>query len=168
MRSLAAPPCVIVDPETRLPAVGSYRGELPRVDLRPLGKGPLFAFTHEKRWVYVTIAAGELLLGFIILRLGYAANHFVCVFDRGQGRMLVDRSSLTLPPLSRVSDWAGEGCSASYEQPIEREHASISRGLGERDYIVSLHSPVLTIEARLGTLGAPPPIGVVASLGAPS
>lgn len=168
MRPLAPPPRVIVDPETRLPAFGSYRGDLPEVDLRPLGMGPLFAFAHEKRWVYVTIAAGELLLGFIILRLGYAANHFAFAFDRAEGRMLVEHTSLTLPLLCKVADRAGAGCSARYHQPLERTRAKLSRGIGASAYVVALRSPELTLDARLETASAPPPIGAVASVGGPT
>lgn len=166
MRPLAPPPRAIVDPETRRIAVGSFRGDLPRIDLSPLGAGPIFAFTHEKRWVYATIAAGEILLGFLVIHLGYVANHFVFAFDREKGRMVVDSSSLTFPTFCEVGDQAGEGCSAHYEQPLERAEAHVLRAIGSSDFIVELKSPKLTVEARLGTIGAPPPIAAVANVGA--
>src|SRR5580700_10986234 len=92
MRTLAPPPDAVVDPAVL--RVGSYRGGLPPIDPTPLGRGPIFRLAHEKSWVYVAVAAGDLLVAAAVVQLGYAANAFAFVFDRAAGRMLADRSSL--------------------------------------------------------------------------
>jgi hypothetical protein len=167
MRALSSPPRVIVDPATRLPSLGSFQGYLPGVDLRSLDASALFALAHEKRWVYGTIAAGELFLGFLVIHLGYAANHFVFAFDRASGQMLVDRSSLTLPFLCNVAPLAGEACSASYAQPLEQTEARLSRRQGSPDFTIELRAPGIQVAARLASSWTPP-IGAVVRFGGPT
>lgn len=167
MRVLSLPPRVIIDPATRLPSLGSFRGELPAVDLGSLGASALFALAHEKRWAYGAVAAGDLFFAFLVIDLGYAANHFVFAFDRRSGRMLVDRSSLTLPFLCDVAPLAGDRCKARYAQPLEQTEARISRRSGSPDFTVELRARGLVVHARLASTRAPP-IGAVVRFGAPA
>jgi hypothetical protein len=167
MRSLLPPPRSLVDPETRTPRFGAYQGELPRVDLASLGKGPLFSLLHRKRWVFVMITEGELCFALAIVHLGYAASSFFFVFDRAAGRMLIDRSHLGLPFLCEIGDAPGEGTSASFRDPLRRTSLRIERALGAPDYRVELRAPELEIHALLGTAGAPPPIGAIVPLAGP-
>jgi hypothetical protein len=165
MRTLAERPHAVFDPRSRALRAGSYRGGIPRVDPSPLGKGPLFRVAHEKRWVFVAVAAEDLLACAAIVRLGYAANAFAFVFDRAAGRMVAELSA-TVPALAaRVGDTGQEGCLARFRWLDAR--LSCERGAGERDYRLEVAARGLRISARLSTEGAPPPIGAVAALPGP-
>ncbi len=167
MRTLAPPPSSILDPATHAPRVGSYRGDLPRVDLSPLGKDALFRVTHHKRWVYFAIQAGELFIGAAMVNLGYVSSCFYFVFDRGERRMLLDRSLLGPSFLARVNDLPGEGCEASVHHPLVRTRVSFARPAGGGEGHATIRSPALTLDAHLGTRGIPPGIGAVAAIEGP-
>lgn len=162
MRSLSPPPLSIVDPATGAPRFGAYRGGLPRVDLRPLGKGPLFRIAHEKRWVYVAIASGDLLIGLAIVRLGYVANTFVFVYDRKVKSVVIDRSALAPPFAASVSDFCREGCRAVFS--FAGMSLRVERGAGEDAYRVEVIAEGLRLDARLSAVGAPDPMGIVAEI----
>lgn len=168
MRSLLSPPRTLVDPETRTPRFGAYRGDLPPVDLASLGKRPLFSFLHRKRWVFVTITEGELFFVLAIVHLGYAVSSFFFAFDRAAGRMLIDRSHLGPPFLGAINDAAGEGCSASFHDPLQRTSLRVERPLGAAAYRVELRAPDMELDALLGTAGAPPAVGAIVPLDGPS
>jgi hypothetical protein len=95
MRALLTPPDAILDPVTHAPRVGSYRGGLPRIDLRPLAPGALARLLQLKRWTYVALVSDEVFIAVAVVRLGYVANTFAFVFEKATGRMLVDRSRST-------------------------------------------------------------------------
>jgi hypothetical protein len=168
MRSLLPPPRTLVDPETRTPRFGAYRGDLPPVDLASLGKRPLFSFLHRKRWVFVTITEGELILVLAIVHLGYAVSSFFFAFDRAAGRMLIDRSHVGLPFLGNINDAPGEGASASFQDPLRRTSLRVERPLGAAAYRVEIRAPDMELDALLGTAGAPPAASAIVSLAGPS
>jgi hypothetical protein len=160
MRTLEPPPDAVVEPAAL--RAGSYRGGLPPVDTRPLRGGPLYRVAHQKSWVYTAVAAGDLLIAAVVVRLGYASNAFAFVFDRAAGRMLADRTSLGPPFSAMVGRTGGEGCSALYRMP--GFHISFTRAVGAQDYRLFVDLPDLRVTARLSDTGTPPPIGAVASL----
>jgi Protein of unknown function (DUF2804) len=167
MRSLLAPPGALVDPETRAPRFGAYRGELPPVELASLGQGRGFSLRHRKRWLFVAITEGELFIGLAIVHLGYVASSFFFAFDRAAGRMLIDRSLLGLPFLCSVGDAPGEGASASFRDPLHRTSLRIERPAVSSAYEVDLRAAGIELYACLGVAGAPPAIGAVAPLAGP-
>ncbi len=88
MVTLEAPPPFVVVPATKAPRIGSFRGHLPPVDLRPLGLGVAYRITHHKRWIYVAIATDTLLACVAVANLGYVANSFVFVLDHARDGLL--------------------------------------------------------------------------------
>lgn len=168
MRSLLPPPPrALVDPETRIPAFGAYRGELPGVHLGLLGKGPLFSLLHRKRWLFGMIVEGELLVGFAIAHLGYVSQCFFFAFDRAAGRMLIDRSSLGLPFQGEIGDAPAEGTVATFRDPLRHTSARITRAHGASAYTVDISAPAFELHARLDTAGVAPAIGAVVALPGP-
>jgi hypothetical protein len=176
MRTLEAPPSSVLDPRSHALHPGSFRGGLPpavdfgalEVGGLPLVGGPLFRVAHEKRWVYTAITAGDLFVGAAIIKLGYVASAFVFAFDRASGRMLADVSSLGPTFLASVNGAPREGASAHFKSPLPRAALAWQRGRGEGAFTFTARAGEIAVDARLSTEGAPPPIGIVASLGAKS
>jgi Protein of unknown function (DUF2804) len=174
MRSLEAPPSSVLDPLTHAPARGSFRGGLPpSVDLGalavpslPILGGSLFRVAHEKRWVYAAISAGDVFLGAAIIKLGYASSAFVFAFDRASGRMLADVSLLGPSFFAKVNGSPREGASARFSSPLPRASLSWRRAPGEGAFSLAVRAGEVSLDARFAVEGAPPPIGVIADLGA--
>lgn len=174
MRSLDAPPSSVLDPLTHAVLRGSFRDGLPpSVDFGaldvgglPIVGGPLFRVAHEKRWVYAAITAGDVFLGAAVIRLGYASSAFVFAFDRGSGRMLADVSLLGPAFFAAVSGSPREGASARFSSPLPRASLSWRRAPGDGVFSLAIQAGEVSVDARLAAEGAPPPIGVVADLGA--
>ncbi len=165
MRTLSDRPDAVFDPATHALRAGSYLGGIPLVDPAPLGKGPLFRVAQEKRWVYVAIAAEDLLVGAAVVRLGYAANAFAFAYDRSEGRMVASFSATTPSFAAHVGDTGGAGCMARFRWL--GQHISIERGAGERDYRVEVAGGDLRVSARMTTEGAPPAVGAIAAIPGP-
>lgn len=174
MRTLEAPPSSVLDPLSHAVLAGSFRGGLPpEVDFEALDVGglpvlgaPLFRFAHEKRWIYAAIAAGDLFLGAAIIRLGYASSAFAFAFDRASGRMLADVSLLGPAFFARVNGAPREGTQARFTSPLARASLSWRRGQGEGAFTLAVRAGEIVVDARLSVESAPPPIGVIAALGA--
>ncbi|MDC3958269.1 DUF2804 domain-containing protein [Polyangium jinanense] len=156
------PPEAILDPTTQRPRFGTYVGGLPPVVFGAAAKNPLTRVRREKRWFYVALASDELICAAAIIRLGYAANAFAFVVDRREGRTLCDETSKGPPFSAFVGDSGGEGCLASYH--LGGNHLSVSRPVGQSDYVIDVRMQGLELQARLGTTQAPPALGVVAAL----
>jgi hypothetical protein len=152
----------VLDPATRLPRTGSFRGPLPRVDLAPLRRGPFFRLVRRKRWLWGTIASPELLAGFAVVDLGYVASAFAYAWHFGEGRMLADRSALGPGFCGRVGDSAEEGCAARFG--CGRSAARITRPEGTSAYEVEFKLRDLRLAARLETRGSPIPLSAVAAM----
>jgi hypothetical protein len=175
MRTLEAPPSSVVHPLSRALQVGSFRGGLPPVvDLGsievgglPLVGGAVFRAKHEKRWIYAAIAAGDLFVGAAIIKLGYASSAFVFAFDRASGRMLEDVSMIGPPGFAKVNGAPREGASARFASPIQKGSLTWERAAGASAFSLAVRAGSMVIDARFDTSSAPPPIGVVADLGAP-
>lgn len=175
MRTFEAPPSSVLDPLSHAVIAGSFRGGLPvEVDLGklavgglPLVGGKLFRTRHEKRWIYAAISAGDLFLGAAIVKLGYASSAFVFAFDRASGRMLSDVSFLGPRGFASVSCAPREGASARFTALRNKASFTWSRASGAGAFSLAVRAGDVVIDARLDASGAPPPIGVVANLGAP-
>ena len=101
MRTLSPAPPAFIDPATRAPALGSYAGPLPPIDL---GGALAVRALRRKKWVYVALSSEEVWVALAVVRMGYATNAFAFVFDRASRRMLVDRTVLGPPRASEVAD----------------------------------------------------------------
>jgi hypothetical protein len=160
MRTLAAPPASILDPEGAA-QLGSYRGALPRVNLAE--PAVLSRIIRHKRWIYAAIASGDLLVAAAVVKLGYVSKCFAFVMHKRAGRIIVDHSSLAPPFSAFVGDSAGEGCEARFRFGSLAVHLERLRGMS--DYALEIRAPDLIVVARLGTAAAPSPISAVARLG---
>jgi hypothetical protein len=175
MRTFEAPPSSVLHPLSHEVIAGSFLGGLPvEVDLGslpvgglPLVGATLFRAAHEKRWIYAAIAAGDLFLGAAIVKLGYASSAFAFAFDRASGRMLTDVSFLGPSAFASVNGAPREGASARFSSLGKRASLTWTRAHGAGAFSLAVRAGDLAIDARLDTAGAPPPIGVVAGLGAP-
>ncbi|APR78757.1 Hypothetical protein A7982_04104 [Minicystis rosea] len=165
MRRLSDPPSAILDSLTRVLAVGSFRGGVGSVDPGLVTKSRVFRVRHEKRWIYMAIAADDLLVCAAVVRLGYASNCFVFAFDRAAGRIVSKYSTVAPRIAASVGDTGGDGCHARFRWL--GAHVSIERGRAERDYRVEVKAPDLRVSARLSTETMPPRIGAIAALPAP-
>lgn len=105
MRQLAQPPSSLAVPGD-LP-FGSFRGDLPRLDLPPTGRGRLWDLLHQKRWTYAAFSNDEVFVGAAVVWLGYVSTALAFVFDRRESRMLADRSTLGPPGAVSLSDEGG-------------------------------------------------------------
>ena len=132
-----------VDAGTRLPAFGTYAGELAEVNLRRLAEPYRRSFFRRllvhKRWHYVLMATRDILASFAIVDLSYAANAFVSVVDLQGGRVLFDASFMGLPGLlAAVGNHPGEGLSARFVTPGAR--LACARGAGHERYTVAVQA----------------------------
>ncbi|WP_437497037.1 DUF2804 domain-containing protein [Sorangium sp. So ce1099] len=159
MRELTTPPDAIFDPITGAARVGSYRGELPRVDLAQIAPRTLDRVLKHKRWTYVAIASDEVFIAAAVVHLGYLANTFGVVFDKAGRRLLVDRSTFGPPFAASVGDVGGEGSSARAWLP--RGRVRIERPRGQASVTVTAAFRGLDLHARLDSRVAPPAISVI-------
>lgn len=159
MRRLLPPPPFVIDPERGTPALGSYRGPLPPVDLTPLRRGPLFRLARTKRWTWIGIASDEVFLGLAIVDLTYAAGTFAFAVERATGQRLSDRSALGPGFLGSVNHLTEEGAAARFTLGPRR--ASVLRPPGASAWTVHAELADLHLDARLESTGAPPPLSAI-------
>ncbi len=162
MRTLGPAPDSAIDPVTRAPRAGSYRGGLPKVDLTPLGVGTLRRVARHKRWLYIGIATEEVYVGLAVVRLGYVANGFAFVYDAKERRMLADHGVLTTPLQCDVGDAAAEGCLAHLRAP--RVAIDVTRPRGSTVYTIDAKVRDLVIAARMDASAAPEAITAITPL----
>jgi hypothetical protein len=165
VRELVPPPDSVVDPASRTPRLGSYRGGLPAVDWSPLGGGAVGRALRHTRWVYVAIATDDVYAALAVVRLGYASNAFAYAYDARARRMLLRRSWMGSPGAAEVGDTGGEGCRAAFRG--RGATIAVERPRGSSRYAVRLDAGPLQLDASLDATNAPPAIGAVARV-APS
>lgn len=156
MRTLTSPPASVVTRDGTI-QTGSFRGALPRVDLRPLGKNVVYRLTHQKRWVYVAIATEELFVGLAVVDLGYVKSTFAFAYAR-EGGMLADKSAIGHPVSGGVSDGIDSGLCANFSSG--RTRVEIMRR-GDALEIDAAFFPELEIRARLDANVAHPPLSAI-------
>ncbi|WP_437668645.1 DUF2804 domain-containing protein [Sorangium sp. So ce131] len=162
MREILTPPDVIFDPSTGAARVGSYRGELPRVDMTPLAPRGLDRLLRQKRWTYVAIASDELFIAVGVAHLGYLVMAMGVVLDKAGRRLLVDRFAFGPPFAASVGDVGGEGSAASAWLPFAR--VRIERPRGETTIALTAAFRGLDVRARLDSRVAPPALSVIAPM----
>jgi hypothetical protein len=162
MRELSPATDSIVDPATRSPRLGSFRGGLPRVDWSPLGVGAAARTLRHKRWLYVAIATGDVYVALAVVRMGYASNAFVYAYDGAQRRMLARSSWLASPFAASVGNTGGEGCRATFA--TRGVSVVVERARREPHYGVHVETRGFSLNASLDAGGAPPAIGAVAEV----
>ncbi|AUX23676.1 hypothetical protein SOCEGT47_042040 [Sorangium cellulosum] len=162
MRELFTPPDALFDPVTGAARAGSFRGDLPRVDLAPLAPRRLHRLLRRKRWTYLAIASNEVFLAVAVVHLGYLALAFGVAFDRAGRRLLVDRSMFGPPFAASVGDGAGGGGSARAWLPGAR--VRIDRPRGEASVTATAAFRGFELHARLTSRAAPPALSVIAPM----
>ena len=165
MRDLLPTPDSVVDPASRSPRIGSFRGGLPRVDWSPLQRGAAgtaVSLLRHKRWVYAAVATESVYIAVAVVRLGYASNAFLYVYDANERRMLARRSWVGGPTAARVGDTAGAGCEATFR--AQGAFIAVERPRGSTEYAVLAEAPGLSLHACLDAADAPPAIGAVAEV----
>ncbi|WP_437719312.1 DUF2804 domain-containing protein [Sorangium sp. So ce448] len=160
MRELTTPPDTILDPSTGAARVGSYRGDLPRVDPALLAPRRLDRLLKHKRWVYVAIASDEVFVAVSVVHLGYLSIALSVVFDKAGRRLLVDRATFGPPFAVSVGDASGEGRSARAWLP--RARVRIERPRTDATTAVTAALPGVELEARLDSRAAPPALSAIA------
>lgn len=158
MRNLLPPPPHVVAPHGA-PALGSYRGPLPPVDLAPLRRGPLFRLARHKRWVWLGIAADEVFVGLAVVDLTYAASTFAFVVDRATGRLLADRTALGPGFVGSVNEHAEEGLEARFA--LGGRRTGVRRPRGSTAWTVHAALGDLRLDAQLDSTGAPPALSAI-------
>ncbi len=147
------------------PCLGSFTGPLPAVEL----PGLTFAgdLLRRKRWLWGCIAGSDLLVAFAVVRTGYAASAFVTVMDPRSVRLAGDAAWTGPSFLARVSDDPhAAGLVARFAAPrvlLEVTRAAPGAGLDVHLRIARLD---LELDAHLVEDGEPPPLAVIADLGA--
>ena len=159
MRQLLPPPPHVVDPVRRTPALGSYRGPLPPVDLGPLRRGPLFRLARHKRWTWLGIVSDEVFVGLAVVDLTYAASTFAFAVDRATGHLLSDQSALGPGFVGSVNEHTEEGSAARFALGSRR--ASILRPRGTTAWVVHATLGDLRLDAKLDSVGAPSPLSAI-------
>lgn len=161
MRPLSAVPSSAVDPITRAPRFGSYRGSLGTVDYRHFALGRVRRTLSTKRWLYLGIATDDLFVAAAVVDLGYASTTFAYVFDRQAGRNIASASVFGHPFATHVTTALDDRRLADFR--LGGTRVSITR---DSSHTIALEAKYtdLEIRARFATLDAPAGIVAIAPL----
>jgi len=142
------------------PLFGTYAGACEVVSWDGLSgrwaRGPLWRFTHGKRWHYVSLTGPRVIAAFAIVDVGYAVNAFAYVFDREAHKLRADLGLLGPPRISaEVSDRPAAGARSTFARAgavlrIERR--------GDTWELYARAPGGLLIEAELDAAAAPPTV----------
>lgn len=150
-------------------AVGSYAGALPAVaweaTARAAGRGPIWRAAHDKRWLYLLLREGPLVVAAAVVRTGYAATALVWAWEADGEGFLDERVAMAPPFAASVEDGGPGARSARFEAgglriTLADEAATIdalpgaSPGAGERSSSAGLRTP-LHLRVRLSATAAP-------------
>ena len=144
------------------PQFGSYEGDLGDVDLAKFAPSRLVRIAREKRWLYLAIATPRFYIAVCVVRLGYASNAFLYVFDKDARKLRVHASATGLAFASSVSSRISEGARVVFDAQSIR--VRVVRLSGSATYSVDVSAPDFTLNAELDTSGAPPAISAIANL----
>lgn len=155
------------------PRYGTYEGGLAQVDLSRLRgayqPSPVDRALTHKKWVYGFLATHEVAVAMAVVDVGYSSNCFVMAVDLRSQTVLVDEGFLGPPrPLVTVNDAPNAGCFVNFQLP--QAHVSISRPEASARYRLRARAglplpfppPALSLNAELLTVGAGPPLTVIA------
>ena len=148
-----------------LPRFGAYSGRIARASLEGLGqryrRDRVTRLLTEKKWHYGGFASPSLVVGGVIIQLGYLASAFVYVFDRLEKRMALSRSFILPSPLVQVGD---EPTAMKASMRRVRSRMSIDAGVSEGRFFAEL-SGGGRIDLRLDVTQAASPLSLVCPIG---
>jgi hypothetical protein len=110
MRTLAPPPSSLLRVGSGAPdvALGSFAGPLPSVSwqeaARAAGRGALWRAVHDKRWIYVAVRDGGLVVAAAVVRTGYAATALAWVWRADAPGFVDERVAMGPPTAGDVVD----------------------------------------------------------------
>lgn len=161
-KPLPAAPQEPID-ETGAPRIGAYAGSMDRVVLDALIgdglRGHWRRKTQLKRWQYVMLTSREVVLAFAMVDLSYASNAFCFAVDRGQRRLVFDRSFLDpLGRAARVGERPGVGASSDFSAGPARFHFE---RVGGKYLGTARIDPSFSLDFTLDTQAAAPPVSLV-------
>jgi hypothetical protein len=155
----------VVD-ESGHPRFGAYRGAFDAVRWEGLAApwkvGVLARMARAKKWQYASIANDRVLVACCIVRLGYASNAFVYVFDRRERRFGADLAWTGVAGAAKVSD-RPRGGATFRTRKVEVDLGPDAVGEGWR---VKVRAAGVAIDAHLEGSGAPAGLCAVTDLGA--
>ncbi|MBW2699187.1 MAG: DUF2804 domain-containing protein [Deltaproteobacteria bacterium] len=144
------------------PLFGCYQGAISDASLQYLSgahaRGGLAKLRSEKRWHFIGISTESIFASMAIIKMGYASAAFVYVFDRAEGRFLLDESVMGLPgPMCRIQDHPIDGASSAFRLPGMRLSLLGPSGEGLLHVRANLSGgwPALDIAIELDTAAAP-------------
>jgi len=125
MRELGPPPTSLVRSTaspfdvTRDVALGSFAGALPAVAwgaaARAAGHGALWQVAHDKRWIYVALRDGPLVVAAAVVRTGYAATALTWVWDACEPGFVDERVAMSQALAAEVVDGGAGARVARFE-----------------------------------------------------
>ena len=117
----------------------------------------------EKKWQYLFVATGEMMLSLAIVDTGYLSTGICAVFDRGSRRLLANENPVLPPLAARLAEAPADGASARLIGPGLR--ATIQRAGGKIAVRASwAHTDV---DLNLDASAAPAPLTAIAPVGGP-
>jgi hypothetical protein len=156
-QSLPRAPTQVTD--NGAPRTGMYVGCPGTIDWSALTgtfhRSALWRRFHHKRWHYVALATEHCFIGLAIVDLGWTNTAFAYVFDREQGKMLLDWAQDGVPGLtSDVSDKPAVGALTWFKSiGAHLRYAHLS---GNRYQLTVAIKDKLQIDATLDTQNAAP------------
>ncbi len=144
------------------PNYGSYEGDLGTIEMASFLPNRLARIAREKRWLYLAIATPRFYIAVCVVRLGYASNAFLYVFDKEARKLRVHRSATGLPFAASVSPTIGEGARVVFD--AQQIRVRVIRLQGSATYSVDVSAPGFALNAELNTSGAPSAIAAIANL----
>lgn len=118
---------------------------------------------RHKRWVYGVVVAGDLYLGWAVVRLGYASKLFAFAYDASAKRIVSVASRLGPPGVARVGRSSRAAAVASWSLGRDRVRFGARRGGGR-----TLSLAVGEIAAELDIADGPPAITAICPLADPA
>lgn len=144
------------------PRYGSYQGDLGTIDWKRFTPNALSRIAREKRWLYVALSTDRFYIAVCVVRLGYASNAFMYVFDKSENALRVHQSATSHPFAASISPTITEGARVVFDASAFR--ARCVRLHGSATYSLDVTVPGCTLNVELDTSGAPPSIAAIASL----
>lgn len=149
------------------PIEGLFAGSVGDARFSQLGGAYAASFLQrrliEKKWQYVFVATGEMMLSLALVDAGYLSSGICAVFDRGARRLLVNENPVLPSPCALIGEAPGEGMSARLVGPGIRARMQRSGGR----ITVRASWAHADIDLQLDASAAPQPMTAIAQVGAP-
>ncbi len=162
MHTLTPSPLSMLDPSGH-PVLGSYTGPLPPVRLGAQHEGLRSRMFKRKRWLFLSIQAGDWLFGMAVVHVGYVAKSFAYAFNGAERRIVATKTALGPTAVCEVSENWGPGAVASFRFGGLSSRLARSEASGNAEQLrASIATSALAITASVELAGAPPALSVVA------